>query len=90
MGWLLSLVMAMPLGAGDIEMKMWFSKQSYCTFAIEKFSETPFIAHLDDGRKAPGAVKSAACRELGKDEQALVPEHLRWKVKPFGGLFDNN
>lgn len=87
MGWLLTLVLSMPLSAGDVELRMWFSKESYCTFAIEKFTEKPFRQRLPDGSEAPGAVKSANCRELGENEQALVPEHLLWKVKPLGGLF---
>ncbi len=90
MGWLLTIVLAMPLSSGDVEFRMWFSKESYCTFAIEKFSEKPFMQRLPDGGEAPGAVKRATCRELGNDEDALVPEHLRWKVKPLSGLFGGN
>ena len=90
MGWLLSIVLSMPLNAGDVEFRMWFSKESYCIFAIEKFSEKPFMQVLQDGSELPGGVKSATCRELGEHEQALVPEHLMWKVKPLGGLFDRN
>lgn len=90
MGWLLTIVLAMPLTTGDVEFRMWFSKESYCTFAIEKFSEKPFTQRLADGRQASGEIKSATCRELSKDEQALVPEHLMWKVKPFGGVFGGN
>lgn len=90
MGWLLTIVLVMPLTTDDVEFRMWFSKQSYCTFAIEKFSEKPFVQRLPDGSEAKGELKSATCRELGKDEQALVPEHLVWKVKPLGGLFGRN
>lgn len=89
MGWLLSIVLSMPLQADDVEFRMWFSKESYCSFAIEKFSEKPFMQRLPDGAELPGAVKSATCRELGEHEDALVPEHLRWNVKPLGGLFDS-
>ena len=90
MGWLLTAVLALPLSGSDVEVQMWFSKQQYCTFAIEKFTEKPFVQRLENGREATGQIKSAVCRELGKDEEAHVPEHLRWKVKPFGGLFEGN
>ncbi|MBO6520673.1 MAG: hypothetical protein JJ900_07985 [Rhodospirillales bacterium] len=90
MGWLLTIVLAMPLTTDDVEFRMWFSKESYCTFAIEKFSEKPFMQRLPDGNEAPGMLKSATCRELGKDEKAMVPDHLVWKVNPLGGLFDRN
>lgn len=90
MGWLPTIVLAMPLTAGDMEFRVWFSKQSYCTFAIEKFSEKPFTQRLPDGCQAAGEIRSVACRELDKDEPALVPEHLMWKVKPFGGVFGGN
>ena len=65
MGWLLSIVLSMLLNAGDVEFRMWFSKESYCIFAIEKFSEKPFMQVLQDGSELPGGVKSATCRELG-------------------------
>ena len=42
MGWLLTAVLSLPLTGSDIEVRMWFSKESYCTFAIEKFTEKPF------------------------------------------------
>jgi hypothetical protein len=87
MGWLLTLVLSMPLSADDVELRMWFSKESYCTFAIEKFTEKPFKQRLASGAEAQGSVKSATCRELDENEQALVPDHLLWKVKPLGGLF---
>ena len=87
MGWLLTIVLSMPLTPGDVEFRMWFSKENYCTFAIEKFSEKPFMQTLADGNKAKGEIKSATCRALEQNEEAMVPEHLRWKVKPFGGLF---
>jgi len=91
MGWLLTIVLSMPLTQGDVEFRMWFSKESYCTFAIEKFSEKPFMQILEDGSEMPGGVKSATCRALSKHEEALVPEHLRWKTKPIlGGLFGQN
>ena len=90
MGWLLTVVLAMPIAGGDMEFQMWFSKESYCTLAIEKFAEKPFTQRLPDGREAPGDIKSATCRELAENEQALVPEHLLWKVKPFGGLFNGD
>lgn len=81
MGWLLTIVLAMPMTADDVEFRMWFSRESYCSLAIEKFGEKAFTQHLSDGREAEGRIKSATCRELGKDEQALVPEHLLWKVR---------
>ena len=83
MGWLLSVVLALPLTGSDVELKMWFSKENYCSFAIEKFTEKPFVQVLPDGTEAKGEIKSAECRELSDDEEALVPEHLLWKVKPL-------
>lgn len=82
MGWLLTIVLAMPMTADDVEFRMWFSRESYCTLAIEKFGEKAFTQKLADGREAKGHVKSANCRELSRDEQALVPDHLLWKVQP--------
>lgn len=90
MGWLLSVVLSLPLVGGDTEVQMWFSKESYCTFAIDKFTEKPFVQRLPDGSEATGRIKSAKCRELKPDEEALVPAQLLWKVKPLGGLFDGN
>lgn len=90
MGWILTIVLGLPLTNSDVEINMWFSKESYCTFAIEKFTEKPFTHKLPDGNTASGEAKSASCRELTNEEAALVPEHLRWKTKPFGGLFSGN
>jgi len=81
MGWLLTIVLAMPITADDVEIRMWFSKESYCTFAIEKFGEKPFVQKLADGSEAPGNIKQASCRELDDNEKALVPKHLLWKVR---------
>lgn len=80
MGWLLTIVLTMPLTAEDVEFRMWFSKERYCNFAVEKFAEKPFEQRLTDGSSATGDIKSATCRELGRDEKALVPAHLLWKV----------
>ena len=90
MGWLLTIILGLPLTNSDVEIHMWFSKESYCTFAIEKFTEKPFTHRLPDGSDAVGEAKSATCRELTKDEAALVPEHLRWKTKSLGGWFSGN
>lgn len=81
MGWLLTIVLAMPVTAENVEFRMWFSKESYCTFAIEKFGEKPFVQILDDGSEAAGNIKQATCRELSDDEKALVPKHLQWKMR---------
>ena len=85
MGWLLTAVLSLPLTGSDIEVRMWFSKESYCTFAIEKFTEKPFRERRADGTVREGEITSATCREFGPDEQALVPEHLRWKTKSLFG-----
>lgn len=90
MGWLLTIVLGLPLTNSDVEINMWFSKESYCTFAIEKFTEKPFTHKLPNGMTAIGESKSATCRELSEEETALVPDHLRWRTKPFGGLFSGN
>ncbi len=88
MGYLLTIVLALPLTSSNIELNMWFSKQSYCNLAIEKFTEKPFTHRMADGTEALGDVASANCRELSKDEAALVPEHLKWKVEGLGSLFN--
>jgi hypothetical protein len=90
MGWLLTIVLGLPLTNSDVEINMWFSKESYCIFAVEKFTEKPFTHKVPDGTVATGEAKSASCRELTNEEAAIVPEHLRWKTKPFGGLFSGN
>lgn len=88
MGYLLSIVLTLPLTNSDIELNMWFSRESYCTLAIEKFTEKPFLHTLPDGTSASGEIRSADCRELSKDEATLVPDHLKWKVEGIGSLFN--
>ena len=90
MGWLLTTVLGRPLVGSDVEINMWFSKESYCTFAIEKITEKPFVHKLPSGQASTDAAISATYRELGEDEEALVAEHLRRKTKPFGEILSGN
>lgn len=87
MGWLLTIVLALPPAGEHIEVRMWFSQQSYCTFAEEKFRENPIVAAATDGAPHPGTaeVVRSGCRPLDDDERHLVPEHMRAKLERRGG-----
>ncbi len=56
---------------------MWFSRESYCTFAQEKFQENLMRHVLPGGRVAVVRVTRSACRELAPGEADLIPEHMR-------------
>ena len=77
MGWLLTLWLGLPLVESDVEVQMWFSRESYCRFAHEKFTEKPMMHTLADGRRAEARVKRWQCRKLRDDEARLVPRHMR-------------
>lgn len=86
MGWLLTIILALPPADERIEMRMWFSQQSYCTFAEEKFLENPIVAAAGGGRPLGTAdVVRSGCRRLTDDELRLVPEHMRADLKQRGG-----
>lgn len=82
MGWLLTLWLALPPMAGEIEVRMWFSRESYCSFAEEKFRENPIRRVLPDGGEDPAKVTRSQCRELRPGEAGLIPEHMRGQ---YGG-----
>ncbi|MCP5370825.1 MAG: hypothetical protein H6907_03760 [Hyphomicrobiales bacterium] len=77
MGWLLTIWLSIPLVQSDMEVRMWFSRERYCTFAREKFLENPMLLSTPDGRRGEARVRDSQCRELGADETALIPEHMR-------------
>ena len=77
MGWLLSIWLALPPVPGEVEVRMWFSRESYCTFAEEKFTENPMRLVLPDGSKGEAKVARSRCRPLAKDEAELIPPHMR-------------
>ncbi len=77
MGWLLTLVMTLPMAGSDVEIHMWFSRRSYCNFALEKFSENPILHRVDEAPVSPVTLKSIDCRKLAKDEAHLIPPHMR-------------
>lgn len=79
MGWLLTFVLALPQ-QGVVEFAMWFSQESYCAFAIEKFGEQPYQIRLSDGQSVFGKASDLKCRELDAKELHLVPQHLRYKA----------
>ena len=80
MGWLLTLMMALPQVEKPVEVQMWFSRQSYCTFAQEKFGEHPLRQVLADGSAVLGQVVDSTCRPLKDHETALIPEHMRDEI----------
>jgi hypothetical protein len=77
MGWLLTLWLSLPLVDSEVEVRMWFSRETYCDFARQKFMENPMRHTTDDGREADATVTKGACRELTEGEGTLVPEHMR-------------
>lgn len=83
MGWLLTIILALPPAGERLEVRMWFSQQSYCTFAEEKFLENPIIAASPGGGRPLGTAEVAAsgCRPLERSELDLVPEHMRAEVE---------
>lgn len=77
MGWLLTLVMSLPMVSSDVEIHMWFSRKSYCNFALEKFTENPIMHQIETAPPSPAHVKSSDCRKLTKEEAHLIPPHMR-------------
>jgi len=84
MGWLLTLFLTMPQVDGPVRVEMWFSRESYCTFARAKFSEQPMVRIAADGRRLPVRLKEATCRELSAGEADRVPPSLRHLVERPG------
>ena len=86
MGWLLTLLLAVPQVEGTVQVEMWFSRESYCTFAQAKFTEQPMYSlpkGLNQGTgRTPVTVTGSSCRELGPEEANRVPAHMRTKATP--------
>lgn len=86
MGWLLTLMLAVPQVEGTVQVEMWFSRESYCTFARSKFTEQPMYS-LPRGSKqgavrTPVTVTGSTCRELGPGEANRMPPHMRAQATP--------
>ena len=77
MGWLLTLMLSVPQMADPVQVEMWFSRESYCTFAAEKFTEQPMHSLAKDQPRLPVKVTGHSCRELGPQEINRVPPHMR-------------
>ncbi len=77
MGWLLTLWLSLPPLAGAVEIRMWFSRESYCTFAEDKFRENPMRRVLPGGGEGAAEVARSECRALRPGEAHLIPEHMR-------------
>lgn len=77
MGWLLTLLLAVPQVDGPVHVEMWFSRESYCTFARNKFTEQPMFSLSEDGPRVPIKIKDSGCRELGPKEADRIPPHMR-------------
>lgn len=77
MGWLLTIWLSLPLAPSELQVRMWFSREGYCDFAREKFTENPIMHLTPAGSAARAPVRRAACRELADDEAHLIPEHMR-------------
>lgn len=86
MGWLLTLLLAVPQIEGTVQVEMWFSRESYCTFAQAKFTEQPMYSlpkgPKQDTVRTPVAVTDSTCRELGSGEANRVPPHMRAQATP--------
>ena len=77
MGWLLTIWLSLPLVESDLKIRMWFSRQSYCNFAKEKFTENPIQHSVENGIPIEAKVKKYECRLLRKSEEILIPPHMR-------------
>tara|TARA_R110000787_G_scaffold263946_1_gene369847 strand:- start:2708 stop:3016 length:309 start_codon:yes stop_codon:yes gene_type:complete len=77
MGWLLTIWLSLPLADNHIEVRMWFSLERYCEFAQEKFLENPIRYSTTDGIQSDAVVNKSQCRELKREEAALIPRHMR-------------
>lgn len=77
MGWLLTLMLAVPQVDGPLQIEMWFSRETYCSFAADKFAEQPMFALPPGQPKASVRVISSTCRELRAEEANRVPPHMR-------------
>ena len=88
MGWLLTLWLALPPMAGEVEVRMWFSRESYCTFAEEKLRENPMRRVLPDGAEGAAKVTRSQCRELRPGEANLIPEHMRDRYSGVQDQYD--
>jgi len=77
MGWLLSIWLSLPLVNNDVEFRMWFSRESYCTFAQAKFTENPVRLSSPNGPDGEAKVTRSSCRKLRDGEAHLIPKHMR-------------
>ena len=77
MGWLLTIWLILPITNDNLKFEMWFSRESYCKFAMQKFLESPVFVRLNDGKEGTATVSEKQCRELKDNELNLVPKHLR-------------
>lgn len=77
MGWLLTLMLAVPQVDGTVQVEMWFSRESYCTFAQAKFTEQPMYNLTEGAVRRAVTVTDSNCRELGPEEANRVPSHMR-------------
>lgn len=80
MGWLLTLLLALPQAEAPVRVEMWFSRESYCTFAAKKFTEQPMYSQATGQPRMPVNVTDSSCRELGPNEIDRVPPHMRDRV----------
>jgi hypothetical protein len=77
MGWLLTLLLAVPQVEGTVQVEMWFSRESYCTFAQSKFTEQPMYSLKQGAARTAVTVTDSSCRELGPGDANRVPSHMR-------------
>ena len=82
MGWLLTLLLAVPQVEGTVQVEMWFSRESYCTFVQSKFTEQPMYSLTQGAPRVPVTVKDSTCRELGPEETNRAPAHMRPQTTP--------
>lgn len=82
MGWLLTLFLAVPQVDGTVQVEMWFSRESYCSFARKKFTEQPMYSLGKGTPRVPVTVTDSTCRELGPDDGDRVPAHMRAQTQP--------
>lgn len=85
MGWLLTLLLAVPQVDGAIQVEMWFSRESYCTFAQAKFMEQPMYSIGEGAPRRPVKVTDSSCRELGPKDGDRIPPHMRAQAVPPTG-----
>ena len=87
MGWRLTPFPGLPLAPAAVRIEMWFSRERYCAFARDTFTEHPIRHTRADGTTAEAKVIRAECRAPKDGEAHLIPEHMRRKV--LGGRSDD-